>query len=219
VIGEHFRYGRFSSHPVLQHIHDAPVYGPPLGLNHGFVRHPLQQGMPEVVADFRAHALRHQNLRLDERFQPLANLRLVLEQGEQKIQGERAVDAGCGLGDAPRPRPSVQPFRHQLGEHERHASQSAVWRRPARLLIQQRNDELLEEERHPLGGLDGLQDHFVGQPRGPRNRPRKLQAVLQPQMLETNRLVDFRKSRTLGKGPHGQHHENRQFRRSGDDVT
>ena len=132
-------------------------------------------------------------------------VRLVLEQGEQKVPRERAADAGRRLRDAPRPRPPVETFRHQLGKHERHAAQSAVRRRPSRLLVEQGNDELFEKERHPFGGFDRLRDHLVGQHVGARNRPRQLEAIRHPQMLEPNRLVDLRKRRALGKGPHRQH--------------
>ena len=218
VIGEHFRYDRFAQLGVPQHFHDVGVHGPALGLDHGFVRHPLQQGVPELVADLRPDSLRHQDLRFDQRLQPLVNLRLVLEQGAQEVQRERAADAGRRLGNAPRPRPAVEALRHQFGEPERHAAESPVWHRPSGLLVEQGYDELFEKERDPFGRFDRLRDRLVGQRTGPGNRPRKLEAIRQPQGLETDRLVDLRKGQALGKGPHGQHREDGQLGRGGDHV-
>ena len=63
----------------------TPVGRPPLRLQHGFVGHPLKQGVPELVLDFGAVPAGKQNLRFHQRLQRFSHgFRLLLQQSGEE---------------------------------------------------------------------------------------------------------------------------------------
>ena len=124
------------------------------------VGHALEQGVAELVHGLRPVVPPAQDLRLDQRVERREHGGArQAEQAGERLRREGAAGAGRRLHDAARVAQAVEAFRQHLGEGERQRRRSPRGGRPGAVLpgalVDERQGELLGEERDAVGGLGG----------------------------------------------------------------
>ena len=122
-----------------------------------------------------------QDLGLDQSIQWLDHLHLgALQKRAEKIRRERASNAGRRLNDAPPAVEPVEPFGHDLGQGQR----KIVLRPPPaagmRALADEREDQLLDEQRDAVAGGRRPGQQLFGNRLRPGNGLRQFEALLAP---------------------------------------
>ncbi len=201
MVGEDLRYHRAAiARP--KHFGDPGMRRPALGLNHRIVRGPLQQGMAELVARLRGSFLNAENIGLHQLIENLAMFELpIVEQKAKRLRRERSTKTGRHLHDPPAGRQPIKPFRHHLRQRQRHDVVPA--RRPRRtaLVVDQRQHQLLDEQRVSVGERDRAVEQFRRQRVATRNGTRQLQALIFRKRLQLDDFIRRRQGQFMAKGP------------------
>ena len=211
VIGERFRYGRFASFGLPQDVDDATVHEPSLGLQHRFVRHPLQQGVSEFVAHLRTVSPRQQNLRLDQRFQPLLNLspRLLSSVRRKSSVNERPMHAAaCAMRRAP----GRRSRRSDINSASMSGTPPSLRCGAGPCDCSSMSEMTSCSRKNGTPSAAAMAFEIISSDSSPRPAPTAPVRGNPPTPdVQVNRLVNVRKRRSLRKGPHRQDHQNRQF--------
>src|SRR5450759_943742 len=101
MIGDNLEGGLSGFVGSAQNRYDSLMGCSPLHLQHGFVGHPLKQGVSEFILDFSAVPAGKQNLRLHQRLQRLSHgFRRLLQQRSEENWRERTTNAGGRLNNS-----------------------------------------------------------------------------------------------------------------------
>ena len=194
-------------------IGEAGVHRAALARKHGVVGHALEQRVAELVHGFRPVMPPPQDFRVDEPVERGEDVGARhAQEGGERVRREGAARAGGGLDDASRLAEPVEAFRQHLGEAERQRDVAGRRRPPGvavlpGALVDEREGELLGEERNAVRGFRGAEEHLVRQGARARHGARELEAVGERQGHEADRgrrrgQAGLRKRRA--RGQHGQ---------------
>ena len=130
---------------------------------------------------------------------------------------DRPQTCSC-LDDAACARTAIQTFRHHFRQDQREIGRFAVAARISLDLVDQRKNQVLHEQRHPVSRLQGARHQSLRKILRAWDAPGQLEAIIYPERLEMNHFVGDWKRRSPRKRTGRQQDEKRNVGKRADEL-